>query len=118
MHARYQFVRGQHSGYLEPADGAQHLLDAVAVGYPNLPTWLMRGCQAITDAVAARVQLVLTLHREVGTEPRTDRYPRIFRPPSTLTQASATRWMRGWKFPRFACLAKTRTHIGRHSSSC
>lgn len=82
-----EFVPGQHSGYLEPGDGAQHLLDAVAVGFPNLLTWLMRDttlpngasfaspkflasgeCQAIAEAVAARVHLVLSLHREDGTE--------------------------------------------------
>lgn len=86
------FVRGQHTGWLAAEQGAQYLLDAVAVGYPNMLTWLMRGTtlpngaafaspeflasgeyQAITEAVAARLHLVLSLHREDGTElPTTD----------------------------------------------
>ena len=86
------FVRGQHTGFLEPEPGAQRLLDAVAIAYPNLLTWLLRDTtvpngtafaspeflasgeyQAITEAVAARLHLVLSLHREDGTElPTTD----------------------------------------------
>ncbi len=88
-----EFVPGQHSGYLEPEDGAQHLLDAVAVGYPNLLTWLMRDttlpngasfaspkflasgeCQAIAEAVAARVHLVLSLQPRRWDRTAHDRY--------------------------------------------
>jgi hypothetical protein len=83
----YQLVSGQHSGWLHPAAGAQHLLDAIAIGYPSMLSWLLRAtvppngvalasstflvsgeCQAITEAMAARLPFAVSLHGDDGTE--------------------------------------------------
>ena len=83
----YQLVSGQHSGWLHPAPGAQYLLDAIAIGYPSMRSWLLRAtvppsgvalasttflasgeCQAITEAMAGRLQFVVSLRGDDGTE--------------------------------------------------
>jgi len=80
-------VHGQHSGWLHPVPGAQDLLDATSIGFAGLRAWHMRGDtldngrpltqpefltspegEAISVAVSARSHLVLTLHREDGSE--------------------------------------------------
>ena len=96
----YQLVRGQHSGWLHPGPGAQDLLDAISIKSAYMRTWMNRAdtlgdgrrvthteflasrkCEAISAAVAVRVQFVLTMHRDDGSEIPTreivlqDRFP-------------------------------------------
>ena len=83
----YHLIHGQHSGWLHPEPDADDLLNAISIGSAWIRAWLMRGdtlndgrrltqpefetsreCEAISAAVAARSHLVLTLHREDGSE--------------------------------------------------
>ena len=83
----YQLIHGQHSGWFFPEPGADLVLDAVSIKSAYIRAWMLRGdtlgdggrltepdlgkpreCEKITTAVSARAHLLLTLHRDDGSE--------------------------------------------------
>ena len=83
----YHLIPGQHSGWFHPEPGADDVLAAISIGSAWVRAWQMRSdtlddgrpltepafetsreYKAISAAVAARSHLVLTLHREDGSE--------------------------------------------------